>query len=139
MHKVLQIHTDVAAAVAAVEIHHSHFESNSADSGGAIAVYRGAVLQVLWCTFLCNTAYNPNTAETGDGGAVQVFGDNTTHKGGVGMVIIASNFTGNIARRGAIFIQNATALNISGVQLVGNAASSWGGGLAVADEALGGC
>jgi predicted outer membrane repeat protein len=121
---------------AAVVIQQSSFDSNSADFGGAIAIYQGPSLEIKDCEFTRNTAVNPHTGNTGNGGVVSAFADSID---GARMDISNSHFTDNTASKGgAIYIQNATTLNMSGVQLVGNFADMGGGALAVADDALGG-
>lgn len=126
--------------LAVVVIQRSSFESNSADAGGAIAIYNGPWVQIKECNFVRNTAASLN------GGAVYMFGPTQeTLRGGfsldmgVCMVFSSSQFTDNVGSAGgAIYIFNATALNISNVQLVGNVAK-WGGGMCVEEGALGRC
>lgn len=119
---------------AAVIIQRSTFESNSADYGGAITVCQGPLIQIQDCNFTGNAAVNPITGNPGNGGAVFVFAE------GARMLMSTSNFTGNKASvGGVIYIQNATALNMSELQMVDNVAMSWGGALANADDSVGGC
>jgi predicted outer membrane repeat protein len=95
---------------AAVVIQQSSFDSNSADMGGAIAVYQAPLVQVRECNFVQNTAFNA-LITTGSGGAVHVSGQ-AWPPGGTGvarMVVLSSNFTDNMANTGgAIYMKNAT-------------------------------
>jgi hypothetical protein len=109
--------------VAAVLIQLSRFESNAAGHGGAIAVYQiqSPAVQIQDCDFV------DNKAAGGTGGALY-----TDH---AAVNLSNSNITrSNSTRGGAIFLRNASMLNMSGVRLVDNYADVIGGALAATGE-----
>jgi predicted outer membrane repeat protein len=117
--------------VAAVVIQSSRFESNAADDGGAVAVFDSPSVHIQDCIFAGNEAHNPYTGQFGLGGVINAIT-------AASMVISTSNFTGNIAgTAGAILMQNASTLNMTGVQLVGNVAKTSGGALVATGKASG--
>jgi hypothetical protein len=116
----------VLPPVAAVVIQSSRFESNAADDGGAIAIYntKSPAVQIQDCNFVGNRA--PGCI----GGAL--FTDYAV------VNILNSNITRSIGTTGgAIFSQNASMLNITGVQLIDNFADANGGVMAVAGDGFG--
>lgn len=115
-------------------IQNSSFESNLADNGGVLALYKEASLQIQNCSFAGNAAFNPYTNDSGSGGVVFVQEEASSR-----ISISTSNFTTNNANLGgAICVHNTSVLNMSDVQLVGNTARQ-GGALAAVGSAAGGC
>jgi predicted outer membrane repeat protein len=99
-----------------VVLQHSSFESNSADQGGAVAIYDWSSVHMQYCNFAGNTAFNPQLNESGTGGAA--YAHDTAH-----INISTCNFTGSTASSGgAIYIENATLLNTTGLQPAGDGA-----------------
>jgi predicted outer membrane repeat protein len=105
-----------------VVIQNSSFDLNSADNGGVFAIFQAPSLQIQDCSFSGNAAINPYTSDSGKGGVVFVHEEASAH-----ILLSSSNFTNNMANKGgAICVQNASVLNMSGVQLVGNIANEGG-------------
>lgn len=113
----------------AVEIQGSRFESNLADSGGAIAVDGQPSVQIRNCSFRGNTAFNAELPDESQGGAV--YQDDSLQLPACHINISTSNFTANKAMTGGALSFVGANVTITGVQLVGNIAGSSGGALAV--------
>jgi predicted outer membrane repeat protein len=107
----------------AVVLQHSSFVANSADQGGAMAIYDWTTVQMQNCSFAGNAAFNPDIPDDttfppypgtlGPGGGVDA---HDTAR----IDITDCSFSNNIARSGgAIYIRSATLLNVTALQLVG--------------------